>query len=129
LLAASRLYAEVPVPEKQRLMLDFVRDEFVSDPARRWPWMAHAVYIAKHRMKDKELALQYARALARYRDEPAIPHWATQMHIFVLEDMGELESAKVLLGGLLDSGKISDPHEQAFLSRRLAALEARLARD
>ena len=40
--------------------------------------------------------------------------------------MGELESAKVLLGGLLDSGQITDPHERWFLSQRLAELEARL---
>jgi hypothetical protein len=87
------------------------------------------VFIAKHRLKDQRLALRYARALARYADEPAIPDWAKQMQIFVLEDMGELESAKVLLGGLLESGKISDPHERWFLSQRLAELEARIARE
>lgn len=128
LLAASRLYGEVSVPDKQRLMLDFVLKEFSRDPARRWPWVAHAVFIAKHRLKDQELALRYAQALARYPDEAAIPSWARQMQIFVLEDMGELESAKVLLGGLLESGKISDPHERRFLSQRLAKLETRIAR-
>jgi hypothetical protein len=85
------------------------------------------VYVAKHRLNDTHLALRYARALARHADGPQVPHWAKQMVIFVLEDMGELESAKVLLGGLLASGKITDPHEQRFLSKRLFELEERSA--
>lgn len=127
LLAASRVYAEVPDLAKQRLVLDFVEREFKRDPNNRWPWMAHAVYVAKHRMKDPQLALHYARSLSEHALGAEVPHWAKQMVIFVLEDMGELESAKVLLGGLLDSGKITDPHEQWFLSKRLAEIEQRVA--
>jgi hypothetical protein len=129
LLAGSRIYAEVPDKNKQRAMLDFVAREFLRDPETRWPWMAHAVFIAKHRIGDTELALRYARSLAEQAEGTQIPNWARQMVIFVLEDMGELDSARVLLGGLLDSGKITDPHEQWFLSQRLAELEARLATD
>lgn len=129
LLAGSRIYTEVPDADKQRLMLAFVEREFMRDPDARWPWMAHAVYVAKHRIGDNELALRYARALADHATGPAVPSWARQMVIFVLEDMGEIESAKVLLGGLLESGKVTDPHEQWFLSQRLAELEERFAAD
>ena len=38
------------------------------------------------------------------------------MHVFILEDMGEIESAAVLLGGLLASGEVSDPNEARFLT-------------
>jgi hypothetical protein len=89
--------------------------------------MAHAVFIAKHRLHDLPLALELAKALDRDDDHGAIPDWARQMRIFVLEDMGELASAKVLLGGLLASGKIADSHERYFLSERLADLERRAA--
>ena len=126
LLSASRVYAEVNDPPRQRQMLEFVAEQFEADPGRRWPWLAHAVYVAKHRLHDQAFALSLAERLAAHRDNLAIPSWASQMHIFVLEDMGELESAKVLLGGLLESGQISDPHERWFLSKRLAELEARL---
>ena len=129
LLAGSRLYAEVADKTKQRAMLDFVAREFRRDPGARWPWMAHAVYVAKHRVGDIELALSYARSLAEHAEGTEIPNWARQMVIFVLEDMGELHSAKVLLGGLLDSGKITDPHERWFLSQRLEELEERSALD
>jgi hypothetical protein len=127
LLAASRLYGEVYDPEKQRRMLAFVAARFDEDPARRWQWLAHAVYLAKHRLGDLDYALSLARQLANADAGAAIPNWARQMQIFVLEDMGELESAKVLLGGLLDSGEISDPRERWFLSQRLAELEDRVA--
>ena len=125
LLAAARLYGEVDDPARQRRMLQFIARNFSDDPARRWPWMAHAVVIAKHRLHDLPLALDLAQALASADGQGAIPHWATQMGIFVLEDMGELQSAKVLLGGLLASGEIQDRHERAFLSARLLDLERR----
>ena len=35
LLAASRLYGEVPDPQRQRLMLEFVHRQFRADPNRR----------------------------------------------------------------------------------------------
>lgn len=127
LLAGSRIYAEIPDKNKQREMLEFVAREFSRDPGARWQWMAHAVYVAKHRIGDEALALRYARSLAEHAEGTQIPHWAQQMVIFVMEDMGELESAKILLGGLLDSGKITDPHEQWFLSKRLAEIEERSA--
>ncbi len=129
LLAGSRIYGEVPDKTKQRAMLEFVAREFRRNPNARWQWMAHAVFVAKHKIGDNALALRYARSLAEEAEGTQIPHWAQQMVIFVLEDMGELESAKVLLGGLLDSGKIIDPNEQWFLSKRLAEIEERMGLD
>ena len=126
LLSAARVYAEVQDEPRQRIMLDFVAEEFERDPTNRWPWLAHAVYIAKHRLKDVDYALTLADRLAAHQDNDNIPSWARQMKIFVLEEMGELQGAKVLLGGLLDSGKISDPHERWFLSNRLAELEEKI---
>ncbi len=122
LLAASRLYAEVSNKEKQRQMLDFVAARYLEDPARRWPWLAHAVVIAKHRIKDRELALKYARLLSVTEEVESIPGWARQMEIFILEDMGEFEAAQLLIGGLLSSGVVTDSHEIHFLKERLEQL-------
>ena len=123
LLSAVRVFGEVPVPEKQRQMLAFVEQEFHKDPNKRWPWLAHAAFVAKHRLKDEQLALKFAESLAVKATGENVPSWAKQMHIFLLEDMGEIESAKILLGGLLESGQITDPHEQAFLYQRLEEIE------
>ncbi len=123
LLMASHIYVQVPDTPKQRKMLEFVYQQFFKDPNRRWPWLAHAAIMAKHRLNDLPLALRYAEAVRQYATAPDVPHWASQMPIFILEDMGELESAKILLGGLLVSGVVSDPHEIHFLTERLQRLE------
>ena len=44
------------------------------------------------------------------------------MQIIVLEDMGEVEAAKILVGALIDSGEITDPYELNFLAHKIAIL-------
>jgi hypothetical protein len=127
LFSAARVYAEVPDPLRARVALEFVYEAFLADPNRRWPWLAHAALLAKHRLKDLPLARRYAAAVAQHATAADVPLWAKQMEIFILEDMNELEAAKVMLGGLLASGKIDDPAEVRFLAQRLEELEARLS--
>lgn len=128
LLAASRLYAEVPIEAKQRLMLEFVYRQFLLDPDLRWPWLAHVTAIAKHQLHDLPLALRYAQAIQRHAVAETVPLWAKQMEIFILEDLDELETARLIIGGYLQSGTIKDPAELRFLDERLRQLEARMAR-
>ena len=126
LFSAARVYAEVPDPNRSRIAMEFVYREFLRDPNRRWPWLAHAALLAKHRLGDLALARRYAAAIDRHTTDPSVPLWARQMEIFILEDMNELEAAKIMIGGLLLSGKISDPGELRFLKQRLEELEERL---
>lgn len=126
LLAASRLYAEVPNEAKSRPMLEFVFRQFTDDPDRRWPWLAHAAAIAKHRLNDLPLAKRYAAAIQKHATGPKVPLWAKQMEIFILEDMNELETARIMIGGLISSGTIHDPGEIRFLDQRLRDIETRL---
>lgn len=126
LLAASRLYAEVPDEARQRRMLDFVYHQYLLDPNRRWPWLAHAAFLAKHRLQDMNLALKYAAALREYTTAKDVPAWAKTMEIFIRENLNELETARLMIGGLLDSGRITDPAELKFLDGRLREIEERL---
>jgi hypothetical protein len=126
LFAAARIYAEVPDPARQRKMLEFIYSEFKSDPNRRWPWAAHAALVAKHRLKDLPLALKYAESIDRLTTATDIPLWAKQMTVFILEDMNELNAARVMLGGLLATGRIQDARERQFLERRLKQMEAKI---
>lgn len=124
LMMAAQLYAQVNSrPDKQREMSEFVYEQFLLDPDRRWQWLAHVAIMAKHRLKDLPLALKYADAINMLAHGANVPSWAKQMNIFIREDMGEYETAKILLGGLLASGTITDPHEIHFLTERLNALE------
>ena len=118
-LSAARVYAKVLDDEKKRQMLDFVHRGFLENPNRRWPAMAHAVFIAKHRLKDLDLALELARDLRIHASGPGVPPLVRQMELFVLEDIGDIESAKILLGSFLESGVIRDQRELDFLKQRL----------
>lgn len=124
LLLASQVYAQVPDPDRQRRMLDFVHRSFLEDPARRWRWLAHAAIMARHRLDDPALALRYARDLREHTRPGEAPGWARQLEIFIYEQLGQYEAARILLGGLLDSGAVSDPHEIRFLVQRLKEIEA-----
>jgi hypothetical protein len=121
LLMASHLYAQVPDETKQRYMLDWVYRKFGDDPERRWRWLAHATLMAKHRLRDNALALRYAEGIARLAS--GAPSWARQMHVFIREDMGEIESATILLGGLLATGEIKESSEIRFLTERLEQMK------
>jgi hypothetical protein len=114
-LLASHAYSQV---------LDGINRKFLEDPVRRWRWLDHAALIARHRLNDQQLALQYARAIADEADAPSVPCWAKQMHIFLLADLGEHEAAMSLLGGLLASGTVTDAHEQHVLLERLKEPES-----
>jgi hypothetical protein len=129
LMAAARIYAEVPDPARSRKMLDLVYRQYLADPNRRWPWLAHAAILAKHRLKDLPLALRYAAALEQHTTTSDAPLWVTQMVPFILADMGELEQARILIGGLIASGQVKDARDARMLDRRLKLIEERLAEE
>lgn len=129
LVAASEVYAGVSDPVRTRRMLDFVARSFAADPARRWPAMAQATLTAKHQLHDLPLALAYARQLRLQTAGLQVPAWVREMEAFTLEDMDQLESAQIVLGGLIQDGQITDPHELAFLARRLDTLARKLSKN
>jgi len=122
LLAASRLYALLPDPARQRLMLDFVHEQFANDPERRWRWLAHAALVAKYQLQDLQLALKYARSITAQPHAANIPFWARDLSVLILQDLCEFDAARVLVGGLLADGQLQDRNEQQFLHRKLDEL-------
>jgi len=128
MLVAARVYGSVSNREKQREMMEYIFYKFNDNPDKHWRWLAHAVITAKHELRDMELALKYADALAEKATGANVPYWAKDMKIIVLEDMGEVETAKVLVGGLIASGEITDPYELNFLENKIHRLEEKLSK-
>jgi hypothetical protein len=128
MLVAARVYGSVNDPEKQRIMMDYIFYKFNENPGKYWRWLAHVVIMAKHELKDFDLALKYADALADKANGKNIPYWAKDMKIIVLEDMGEVEAAKILVGALIESKEITDPYELNFLTHKIAVLEEKLSK-
>ena len=123
MLVAARVYGSVNDPVKQRFMMEYVFNKFNENPNKYWRWLAHVVITAKHELKDFDLALKYANALTEKATGENVPYWAKDMKIIVLEDMGELEAAKILVGALISSNEITDIYELNFLTQKIAALE------
>ena len=125
LFSAARIYAETADAERMRLMLDFLYREYFVDPNRRWPWLAQAAILAKHQLRDLPLARRYAAAIERHTTDPGVPLWAKHMELFILEDMGELDAERIMIRGLIESGRLTDPAEARLLKQRLEDLEKR----
>ena len=128
LVAASEVYAGVADPVRARRMLAFVSASFAQDPLHRWPALAQAALVAKHQLHDLPLALALARQLRVRTTGADVPPWVRQMEAFILEDMDQLGSAQLVIGGLIASGQITDPHELTFMARRLEEIAAKKAK-
>lgn len=128
LFSAAYIYAVVGNKEKQKQVFRFLERSFLIQPNKRWRWLAHAAIMAQHRLKDNELALRYALLLRQYATGPGVPSWVRQLEIGILEAQGEYASAQLLIGGLLQEEKITDPHERAFLNTRLQQLKQTAAK-
>lgn len=124
LLLAARVYAEVLPPASARRMIKLVERRFLEDPHRRWPSLAHAVYVARHVLDDRALALELAHDLRLHATGAGVPAWVRQAEPLLLADVGRVESARVLLGALVAGGTITDAAELAFLTDRLHELES-----
>ena len=127
MLVAARVYGSVKNEKQQRIMMDYIYQKFNENPNKHWRWLAHIIITAKHELNDMKLALKYADALASKADGEQVPYWAKDMKIIVLEDMGELEAAKILVGGLIANGDITDPYEIYFLEEKIRVLEEKLS--
>jgi hypothetical protein len=62
---------------------------------------------------------EWSRTITERATGPSVPAWARQMSVLLLADTGEVEAAKILLGGLLEAGAITDPQELRFLLERM----------
>lgn len=122
MLLATRIYTKVADPERKRRMLEFVYQQFLQEPEKNWRWLAEAVVQAKYKLKDLQLALRYATALAE-SEAANIPQWARDSRLHVLQQRGEIEQLRLIIGGMLAEGKITDPNEIKYLDNYLKKLE------
>ena len=101
-------------PEDVRVVISFLAHIAIRDPERNWRWMAHAIYLARHRVKDMNVALSLAYRMAAIKS-PGIPVWARQMPAFVLAEVGDKEAARDLMEAIMDSQEDLDPSEIDFM--------------
>lgn len=115
---AVHYFGQSQDPAQVAQVVGFLRGHGIHDPDRKWRWLAHAVYLARHRADDLPLALDLARELAAL-PAAAMPVWARQMPAFVLDAMGEREAADLVMGAILATEPDLSPAETAFMLRYL----------
>ena len=110
---AAYYYAQTPVEADARRTVAFVAEFAQRDPARHWRLLGHAVYIARHRLKDLPLALSLARELAALKIAE-LSFWARQMPALVLAEMGEVDAAAAEIRALQERFPDLPPEEARY---------------
>ncbi|SDF75531.1 hypothetical protein SAMN05216241_102237 [Limimonas halophila] len=101
-MSAALLYSGTQTPPDVRHIVAYLADHVRRAPGREWRWMTHAIYLARFRLEDSELALDLARELAAF-EAGGIPAWARNLRVLVLADMGRTEAARALVRKLVQA--------------------------
>lgn len=114
-LLAAYYFGGIQDKAKLEYVLEYLKKAGSSPEGDKWRWLGHAVYIARHIMKDNERALELAYALSN-NESPNLADWAKQMPVYILEDQGNTELAyKIMLNLLITNVDNLHPNELFFM--------------
>jgi hypothetical protein len=112
---AAYYYSQTQNTPDVKYVTQYLEETSERDLYNKWWWMGQAVYLANHKLKDKDWALELAYKLASTpRDD--IPLWAKQMPAFIHEQRGEEEQALNIIAGILNNVDKIDQGELNFMS-------------
>jgi hypothetical protein len=92
----------------------YLESHYDRDPKTKWWWLSQAIYLANHKLNDKDLALRLAYKLGT--TEADVPLWARQMPAFILEQRGEREEALLIIQNILKTYKDIPEGELRFMN-------------
>lgn len=119
-MMAAYYFGATPVKEDLAVVVDYLAEVGQIPVGNKWRWLAHAVFLARHRMHDLDRALDYAYRLSKM--EPAgdtLPLWARQMPAFVLSEQGEKDSSRKIVEEILLTADDLHPNEVNFMAAYL----------
>jgi hypothetical protein len=94
---AAYYYGGTQRAEDTRYLVDYLaragRDNVAGH--ERWRWLAHAIYLARFRLKDQVKALELANELAALAT-PDMPSWTKLMPAYVTSNTGQKKAARDL---------------------------------
>lgn len=116
-MLAAHYFGGSSVPEHAAEVVKYLGEVGQIPILEKWRWLAHAAYLAQHKMGDIDLALKYAYRLQKMNDEYDLrmPQWARQMPVFILNNRGEKEASRKLMENFLVSEQNIDPAEINFM--------------
>lgn len=115
-MMAAYYFGATQVPEDVAVVVQYLGAIGQNPVGNKWRWLAHAIFLARHRMDDVPLALDMAYALSRMQPVgDVLPAWARQMPAFVLADQGEKQTARRLIEEILMTATGLHPNEVNFM--------------
>lgn len=115
-MLAAYYFGATTVPEDVGVVVDYLARAGDSPVGTKWRWLAHAVFLARHRMDNLPLALDLAYKLAKLQTvDDEMPLWARQMPAFVLSAGGDHEDARKIIENILLTAPDLHPNEVNFM--------------
>lgn len=91
---ASYYFSQTQNPNDVKYIVDYLDDYTDGRPKEKWWWVTQGAYLATHKLKDNDRALELANKLAGVR---GIPLWAQQLPAFIHEQRGEFGEALAII--------------------------------
>lgn len=121
---ASYYFSQTQNPNDVRYIVDYLDEYADGRPKEKWWWVTQAAYLATHKLKDNDRALQIAEKLRGVR---GIPLWAQQLPAFIHEKRGEFGQALAIIEGVMQHPEDYTQGElnfmRYFVDERLNRLE------
>lgn len=112
---AAYYYGATDNPEQVAHVVNFLETAGNDVRGQRWRWLVHAVFLAKHKMKDPARATEIADKLAALKDTK-IPAWTKHLNVLLRNERGDKEDAyNMMLGILASEAATMDPTEVKFI--------------
>jgi hypothetical protein len=109
---AAYYYGQSQNTELSRAMALFLERRTKDDLEHIWWWRIQGIYIAMHKLHDKDLALRMAEPLAHLQH---VPLWVKQYPAFIHEKRGEMDAARNIIENILKDTKNIPAGELSFM--------------
>ena len=115
-MMAAYVFGATRVPSDVRVVYDYLAKIGDNPAGQKWRWLVHAIFLARHRLYDLDLALGLAYKLSKMQlTDDHLPDWARRMPALVLAEKGDKEDARKILEDILVSSDKIHPNEVNFM--------------
>lgn len=112
---AAYYYSGTQEPKELGPIIDYLRKVGKYKKKENWRYLGQAVFLAHHKMKNFDLAMEIANEMAEIYT-PDMPAWVLQMRAILASNMGEKEMAyNLMLDMLKNDAKNMDPAEINYM--------------
>lgn len=119
-MLAAYYFGATKVPKDAAVVADYLRVVGQIPVGEKWRWLAHAAYLAQHKMNNLNLALDFAYKLRKMNEQGvSMPQWARQMPAFLLNVKGDREASRRMMENMLVTERVTDPAEVGFMKAYL----------